>query len=177
MRDVKEYGGGYSVNSMGEVFNRHGLKMSQKNDSKKRYKMVCLSCNGNKKMFLVHRLVALAYIPIDNEKPHVNHKDGDKHNNTLLNLEWVSRSENLKHSYHELGNKHTPCMQGKLGARHNKSKQVKVLSPSGDLFIFGSGLEARREKGFDNSSFTYARKTGLPFTFKRGKLKGWTMLD
>ena len=177
MRDINEYGGGYKVNSSGEVFNRNGLKMSQKNDSKKRYKMVNLSCNGRKKMFLVHRLVALAYIPKEAGRTHVNHKDGNKHNNASSNLEWVSQSENLRHSYHVLGNKHKPCMQGKFGADHNKSKQVRLVSPEGVTFTFGSGSEASRKLGFDNSCFTYARQSGLPHAFKRGKLKRWTMVE
>lgn len=52
---------------------------------------------GHKK--LVHRVVAMAYLPNPEGKKCVNHKDGDKLNNALSNLEWVTHSENMKHAF------------------------------------------------------------------------------
>lgn len=57
----------------------------------------------NGKHNLIHRLVALAFVNNPNSETDVNHKDGNKMNNHYSNLEWCSRSENLKHSYRELG--------------------------------------------------------------------------
>ncbi len=59
----------------------------------------------NNKPCKVHRLVALAFIPNPNNKPQINHIDGQKGNNNIENLEWVTASENLKHSYDFLSRK------------------------------------------------------------------------
>lgn len=58
--------------------------------------------NSNKTKYLIHRLVANAFIPNPDpeNKIQVNHKDGDRTNNKATNLEWVSKSENMLHSYH-----------------------------------------------------------------------------
>jgi hypothetical protein len=51
------------------------------------------------KSHYVHTLVAKAFIPNPENKPEINHKDLDKSNNHVSNLEWVTRSENMRHSY------------------------------------------------------------------------------
>jgi hypothetical protein len=63
------------------------------------YLIVCLSNSKIKKFKLIHRLIAHAFIPNADNKPQVNHKDGNKHNNHIDNLEWVDHSENMKHAY------------------------------------------------------------------------------
>ena len=62
------------------------------------YQVANLRCNGNDVHYFVHRLVALAFIPIDKERPFVNHKDGCPEHNYLWNLEWVNSSENTVHA-------------------------------------------------------------------------------
>lgn len=66
------------------------------------YLRVSLSFKGATKQVQIHRAVAQAFIENRDGKPEVNHKDGDKTNNNVSNLEWVTRSENVKHSYDNL---------------------------------------------------------------------------
>lgn len=72
------------------------------------YPQVGLTKNCEKKIFRVHRLVAKAFLEPVEGKPFVNHKDGNKTNNVVDNLEWCTRSENALHSYRVLGNKVPP---------------------------------------------------------------------
>lgn len=89
------------VTELGEVFNKNGNKLQQQ-ISRDGYKVVSVTRENKTKKFYVHRLVALAYIPNPENKPCVNHIDGDKTNNHVSNLEWCTYSENSKHSF-EMG--------------------------------------------------------------------------
>jgi len=62
------------------------------------YNYIDVSVDGNVKRFSLHRLVALYFIPNPENKPQVNHIDGDKDNNNDWNLEWCTAAENLKHA-------------------------------------------------------------------------------
>ena len=59
--------------------------------------------NGKTHYFLTHRLIALAFLPREHESMEVNHIDGNKQNNAVSNLEWVTRSQNIVHAYKFLG--------------------------------------------------------------------------
>ena len=63
------------------------------------YREVLLSEFGNTNQYRVHRLIAETFIPNPKNLPCVNHKDGNKLNNAVDNLEWCTRSENVKHAY------------------------------------------------------------------------------
>ena len=89
----------YSVNTDGIVFSLKGNKKELKGKiTNSGYREFILSHKGVKHYFLVHRLVALTFIENKYNARTVNHKDGNKLNNKLDNLEWMSDSDNLKHA-------------------------------------------------------------------------------
>ena len=93
----------YSVSTSGAVTNTKTGRTLRPELTQNGYYRVTLCCDGGKKRFLLHRLVAILYIENAENKPCVNHIDGDKANNSVSNLEWCTFSENERHSYGELG--------------------------------------------------------------------------
>lgn len=71
-------------------------------DSETFYLSVHFYANGARSDFQVHRLVATAFIPNPENKPEVNHKNGKKNQNDVVNLEWVTTLENMQHA-HSMG--------------------------------------------------------------------------
>jgi hypothetical protein len=69
------------------------------------YEFISVKHKGKFSCIFVHKEVAIAFIGNPNSKPEVNHIDGDPRNNSISNLEWVTRSENMNHSYKKLGHK------------------------------------------------------------------------
>lgn len=89
---------GYLVSDRGEVFNKHGRKLKHF-DNGRGYRIVSLRVDGKSRVYGVHRLVAMAYIPNPEGLSDVDHIDGDRTNNVVENLRWLSHSDNIKHSY------------------------------------------------------------------------------
>lgn len=165
---VKGYKGLYEVSNLGRVkslarFNNLFNPRKNKYYTRKKrneiilknvkktigYEQVSLAKNSVQKLFLVHRLVVQAFIPNPENKPQVNHKDGNGFNNSLENLEWCTASENGLHSYRVLKNK--AWNKGKFGKLSPKHTSVIQKSLSGEIIkIWDCGMDAVRS-GFESS--------------------------
>lgn len=102
MRDIKGYEGQYSINEEGQVWSHKRHKFLKANILKGMYLRIGLrdSTKGQKRnLFLVHRLVAEAFIKNPKKKKEVNHKNSNGFDNRVSNLEWVTRSENNQHAW------------------------------------------------------------------------------
>lgn len=114
-KDIKGYEGLYQVSNYGQIRALDRIvkdttkdrsqkikgHMLSKTDNGRGYKIVILYKNGKRKNAYVHRLVAEHFIENPNSLREVNHKDFDKDNNSVENLEWVSSSENKKHLFND----------------------------------------------------------------------------
>ena len=101
-KDIPGYERLYQVSNLGNVrslnYNRTGeIKLLKQSTNKHEYKLVSLCKNGKTKTCKVHRLVAIAFIPNPNNLPIINHKDEDKTNNNVNNLEWCTYEYNVNY--------------------------------------------------------------------------------
>ena len=104
----------------------------------------------------VHRLVAEAFIPNPENKPTVNHKDGNKKNNFLNNLEWHTISENTKHAY-DIGLLVPPKLPIHKGQDHPQSKLKNTDIPA---------IIAKRKSGMTYAAIAKEYGTHLTCIFK-----------
>ena len=142
-RSIKDYPG-YEVSNLGRVrsfnFNRVRIKtlITHKPTG---YITVYLYKHNKIKNAKVHRLVAQAFIPNSENKPQVNHIDGDKTNNKADNLEWCTPSENQRHA-------------NRTGLRDYEycKKAVSQYSKTGEFIAsYNSTLEAEKVTGVYHS--------------------------
>lgn len=100
-KDIEGFEGIYQISSYGRVKsfkkNKQGYILSNKNKTGW-YLNIVLTSENSWKSVKIHRLVAEAFIPNPDNKPEINHVDGNKQNNRADNLEWVTGSENVKHA-------------------------------------------------------------------------------
>lgn len=98
-KDIEGFEGSYQVSNLGRVKSFHRGKWNNISpcESTKGYLQVFLHKNGKRKRFFVHRLVAQAFIPNPDNLPQINHKDEDKANNMVDNLEWCTAEYNLNY--------------------------------------------------------------------------------
>lgn len=156
--DIKGYEGYYKVSNLGRVKSverlisyNHSIsgyitrtfpeKILYPRAAKNGYMKVTLSTQDKgAKKFTIHRLVAEAFIENPEDKPTVNHKDGNKENNKVDNLEWSTISENIKHAYN------SNLMKSYDKGRDSIRKKIDMFDLQGNLIkTFDSIKEACEE--------------------------------
>lgn len=128
------------------------------------YKQVSLNLDGKARPFLVHRLVASAFLDNPDALPIVNHKNGARTDNRADNLEWCTQLHNVRHSIEHLGRKPPRVYRG---AEHGSSKAVQAVSSTGERLEFGNAREAAEHFSLDPSVVSRC------CTGKRESAKGW----
>ena len=117
-RDVAGFEELYKINRNGTVVNKKSGKVLKGTVCKWEGYVKCnLFVDGKSNSRLVHRLVALAFIPNPDNLPMVHHKDGNKQNNSVENLEWVSSKTH--------GAKMTPEQRAKIGDTRRKNLEAR----------------------------------------------------
>lgn len=131
-KPIQGYEDRYAVSSKGRVMNLKTGRVLKNRINTKGYRFITLcKGDGKPKQIGVHRLVAQAFIPNPLNLPQINHIDENKTNNNVENLEWVTASQNQRHSAHQ------------------QSCKINQYTLDGELIrTWGSAQEIKRELGF-----------------------------
>ena len=103
----------YMISNFGNVksFCNHKERLLTITTQISGYNYVMMQINGKPKNYRLHRLVAMAFVPNPHGYKEINHIDGNKTNNRAENLEWSTRSQNMRHIYQVLGRKRKPMSE------------------------------------------------------------------
>lgn len=132
LKDIIGYEHEYAVTENGKIWSYKTNKFLNPGKHKCGYLQIALWQHNKPKYYFVHRLVAEAFIPNPNNLPQVNHKDEDKTNNNVCNLEWCDRKYNM--NYGTMRERST----------HNKAKEIRCVETN---VIYWCAKEAERQTG------------------------------
>lgn len=148
----------HAINQVGQVISIKTRKLIKPSPNSKGYLQVCLQ---GKKTHSIHRLVAITFIPNPENLPQINHIDGDKLNNHVSNLEWVTNSQNMAHGiklglFDEMPKKLKKHQTGETNSAA-KLKETDVLKIY-QLLKKGMGVcELARMYGVGHSQISYIK--------------------
>lgn len=160
-------GGMMEVSSLGRIRSllRTDKTILKYQHDSKGYQRVRVTVQREKMTFKVHREVAKAFIPNPDNKPQVNHIDGNKDNNAVDNLEWVTNQENAQHAF-STGLFDT-VVAGAKRSNEARKRPVAGFDPqTGKRFDFESVSEAER--------FFGSRHISAVLKGRRRHVNGWT---
>ena len=181
-RQIQGYEGLYEVSNLGRVkslerYDKMGRLIKEKTlnprKHKKGYLYVGLSKDGIQKKYSIHRLVAIAFIPNPNNLPQVNHKDENKENNCLDNLEWCTNEYNCNYGNHGK-NISKSLLGGTLSEqtrqRMSEARSIKIvqLSLNGKLIKIWNSLRETDKFGYRHACISECCR-GLRKTHKKFK--------
>lgn len=152
--DIENTGGRYKIHSDGKVWSEKSSKFLTEYPNQEGYLgyKISLLIEG-RRVYLkasTHRLLALAFIPNPNNFETVNHLDKNKTNNSLENLEWCSREDNVKHGL---------------------QRTFKAVSPTGDVVEFTGQAEFCRKNSISQPNFNRM------LLGQRRVCQGWTRYE
>ena len=192
-KDVVGYEGIYEVSNIGNVRSldrcvsgklnsKHFVKgkVFKLQKSHKGYKTVILHKHGKASQKQVHRLVAEAFISNPFNLPQVNHKDTNKENNCVNNLEWITNYDNMQHAMRNgcfgefTDRQRCAVMENIIKCHEKQKKNVIQLDDFGNIIAeYESIKQAEKETGINNSKITMCckgkRKHAGGFCWRYGK--------
>lgn len=150
--DIPGYEGLYQISNFGRVKSFYFKNPCILKPHKVRgYSNVALYKNKKKKQFYIHRLVMENFYPIENTNVlDVNHKDEDKSNNHISNLEWMTHKDNLNY-----GSRTEKARMKRQGKNSSRSKKVRCIEKD---VIYEALREAERQLGIPASNISRACK-------------------
>lgn len=166
---VPGYGGRYFVSNYGRVRSNHTgeLLAYQLNGAlgRGKYPIVHLYDSTRRRVALIHRLVASVFVPNPENKPEVNHIDGNRLNNQASNLEWVSRQENVTHA------KNTgllrPARRAVVGVSVADGREVRFASQrDAELALSGTG----KQSSAINHCLSGKKKSAYGYVWRRANV-------
>lgn len=164
---VKGYEGLYEVSNSGKVrtlpHTTNGItvpstELKTSMHKSHRYIRLRLYKNGESKDYMLHRLVAQAFVPNPCNKPQINHIDGDRANNSASNLEWCTQAENNRHAI-DMG------LQNPWIMIQARKKKILQISMSGEVVKeWESMTEAAKALGLQVSNISHCCKGRIKST-------------
>lgn len=143
----------YKISNLGRIKNDMTGMILKPSLNSCGYPKVDLCRNGKKYTKNIHRLVAEYFIENHNNKPEVNHKNGDKLDNRVVNLEWVTKSENNMHKCRVLGKKAAKEQQNEARKKAWQSTRKKIICVETKI-IYESISEAARQLKLNRSGIS-----------------------